>query len=120
MEKPKIVGISKQEGRVCVILEKKQVFVKAVREFLKEMGFEFWQYEELFNSPYGIKKECVDEKISGIVDEHHWYRNDNYDVDLVVGEKKVFLTVYSRGKDLQQEISENMFKFFDLKDQTPQ
>ncbi len=115
MKKSKILGISKQENRVSVVLKKEQKFVKLFRDFMGDLKFDRI-YSLMDETDYreggkSIKYDIMNEK-----DVHHWERNEEFDVDLVIGDKKIFLTVYSRKKDLQKGISEKIFKFCEFEE----
>ena len=82
---------------------------------MENLHFEKFDFPHCFLDYDEDKKEC-DAKISKIKDESFSYRNDEFDVDLVIGSKKMFLTVYSRKKDLQKGISEKIFKFCEFEE----
>jgi hypothetical protein len=115
MKKVKVLGISKSKGRVSFTLEKKQLFIKPFRKFLENMGLDEWEFNGFWQEE-DREGNKVDEKISGIIDEKQWFRTDKYDIDLIIGKSKIFLTVYSRKSDLQKSISKKIFEFCEFKE----
>lgn len=86
MVKPKIIGLSKQTNRVSVILKKEQKFINSFRKFLFDLHFEEFDFPcHLTNCD---ENKCTDDEISNMMDENYWFRNDEFDVDLVLGQKK--------------------------------
>lgn len=115
MKKVKIIGMGKQKNRVKVILKKEQIFVELFRDFLRGLDFEDWEFPD-FCLDYDIDNEEVDAKVNKLIDEAYSFRNKKFDVDIIFGKSKIFVTVYSKGKDLQKEISEKLFKFCEFEE----
>lgn len=51
--------------------------------------------------------------VEDIEDFRYNLKNENYDIDFFVGAKRIFLVIRTK-EDLQQEISEKLFKFVDM------
>jgi len=112
----KIFGQSKSVFHSFYELKKEQDLFQGFRKFLVGMGFG----EESSNIEiYGFGRPddghhdpdtSKEEDIKDYVDEHYFFQNDEFMIDLIFGKEKIFLMVASK-KDKQQEINEKVRKF---------
>ncbi len=113
----KIFGVAKSEFHNYYELDKKQKFFSGFRKLLVDLGFA----EDDSNDPtiYGFGRprdnygEAITTKevdIQDLVDEHYFWQNNYYMVDVIFGKAKIFLIIATK-KDRQQEISQKVKKF---------
>ena len=114
MGKVKILGVTKSPNRSYFILDKKQEFVKGFRQFLIDLGFTgFYVDTDHFGRTFDKSGNIIygkDADISRYVDEHFYFQYGQYNIDLVTGKNKMFLTIYSK-TDKQKKISKLLGKF---------
>ena len=112
----KIFGLSKFEYHSDYILEKKQEFLSGFRKFLVDIGFgEESSNFEIYSFARPLDKDGEPDaskeiSISKLVDQHYFFQNNDYMIDLVIGKQKIFLMI-STTKDRQEEISVKVQKF---------
>lgn len=116
MELAKILGLKRSERHNLYIIEKKQSFIPGFRKFLSDLDIGNGDSDiELygFGRPFGKDGEPDTTKergINEIVDEHYFFGNKEYVIDLVFGNRKIFLIIKT-GRDKQKKISEKIQKF---------
>ncbi len=116
MELARISGVKKSERNNLYIIKKKQGFIPGFRKFLYDLGIgnedsniEIYS----FGRPFGKDGEpdtTKERNINEMVDEHYLFENKEYVINLVFGNRKIFLIVKTR-RDKQREVSEKMRKF---------
>ena len=112
----KIFGLRKTEKHSNYELEKKQEFFSGFRKLLMDFGFgdESSNIEIYgFGRPSGDDGEPIlteEEDINKYIDRHFYFENENFRIDIIFGNEKIFLIINS-DKDKQDKVSEKVQKF---------
>lgn len=102
-----ILGMSNWKHHYCITLEKKQEFFSGFRKLLVELGFEensnpviysFGRPQDKMGEPIMNKEDDIQK----YVDEHDFFNNDSYFIDVIFGKDKIFLIVNSNEDKLQE------------------
>lgn len=118
-KRPKLCSISKSAFVSQYVLDKDKGVPYACYRFFLNLGFTPDQFDlENFLATENYIKDGSGDRficIHGLKDFRYNLKNDVYDVDFFVGDKKVFLIIRTK-EDLQQEIAEKLFKFVEMKE----
>ncbi len=113
MAKLKLLGIGKSAKHIHYTFPKKQEFFQIVRDLLKHLGFEVYEWDgygrptdKKWNEPI-FNKEM---DIKTFTDLRNVLERDEYYIEIIYGKDRVFLTIHTE-KDRQQKISKFMNKF---------
>jgi len=114
MKPVKIHGSGKSENHSSFILSKEQQFFSEFRQFLIDLGFDKDEFDVYkFGRPLDDQCEPIENKeddIKNYTDKHFYFHNDQYDIDVVFGKDRIFVSINTK-EDRQEEISEKLKKF---------
>ena len=111
-KKLKLYGFSKSPTRNYFCIEKKDEFIPAFDKFLKGLGFRELDIHGFFRPHGGAELKSLAYE----TDTQHFFQNEEYDVNLVIGYERIFLFIYSGKGDKQRKIMQGILKFCDVMD----
>ncbi len=115
--KDKILGIKKSELINEYTLKKEKGVLENIKLFLERLGYDkFGDLHYLFYSEESEKKPKASSilDVTKIKDKRFNIKNNEYDIDIFIGNKKILLVIRTK-KDLQDKISKEIFKIGDFK-----
>lgn len=114
MKKVKIIGISKSSHHNVYVFRKNQEFIPTIARFLLDLGCKDYDLSCFFipDKKYGEPIYGKYEKISKFKDKHYFFVLNDFKIDLVFGNNKIFLIINTKS-DKQQFISNKIFSIFD-------
>ena len=106
----KIMGVQKTSNASIYIFTKDEDFFSKILRFLIELGLK---------DAEGSLGEYVNDKLTfpnpiRLIDVRKQIKNENYDVHLIFGYKRIFMIISSK-ENRQKEISNILFKYFKIK-----
>lgn len=118
-KKTNILGIKKSELISEYILKKEKGVLEGIKLLLKKIGYDEEEFGDLYYLFYDEESE-KNPKASPILDvtklkdKRFNIKNKESDVDIFIGEKKIFLVIRTK-KDMQNKLSEEIFKIGSFK-----
>lgn len=108
MKKAIILGVNKSKLRdVYVFKKEKKVIEPLIKIFEKLKLFNY--YQDPFREESGEYKD-----VNEFIDLVYHDKNEYYDADLIIGDKKIFLIIRTK-EDRQQQITKIITKFANFK-----
>ena len=118
-KKIKILGVKKSKLINEYVIKKEKGVLEGIKLLLEKIGYDKEEFGDLYYLFYDEEAE-KNPKASSVLDitkskdERFNIKNQESDVDIFIGDKKIFLVIRTK-KDMQNKISKEIFKIGSFK-----